>query len=79
MKGVQGAPGVFEMTWAEDGRATWQYGEPIVEREPHVVWRRIGGDAIFLEPLLIGPDMFSRKCQRLQVRSVFMNCLERAR
>ena len=50
VKGVQGAPGVFEMTWAEDGRATWQYGEPIVEGEPHVVWRRIGGHAIFRKP-----------------------------
>ena len=50
VKGVQGAPGVFEMTWADDGRATWQYGDPVVEGEPHVIWRRIGGHAIFRSP-----------------------------
>jgi hypothetical protein len=42
VKSVQGAPGVFEMTWAPDGRATWQYGEEIRPGEPHVMWRRIG-------------------------------------
>jgi len=42
VKGVRGAPGVFEMTWADDGRATFQFGEPAVEGEPHIVWRRIG-------------------------------------
>lgn len=26
VKGVQGYPGVFEMTWAGDGRATFRYG-----------------------------------------------------
>jgi hypothetical protein len=50
VKGVQGAPGVFEMTWAPDGRATWQYGEPILETERHVIWRRIGGHEIFGNP-----------------------------
>ena len=47
VKGIQGAPGVFEMTWADDGRATWQYGDPILEGQPHIIWRRIGGHAIF--------------------------------
>jgi hypothetical protein len=42
VRGVQGAPGIFEMTWAPDGRATFQYGEPIREGEVHVVWRRVG-------------------------------------
>ena len=27
VKGVQGASGVFEITWADDGRATFQYGD----------------------------------------------------
>jgi hypothetical protein len=42
VKGVRAAPGVFEMTWASNGRATFQYGEPIRAGEPHVVWRRVG-------------------------------------
>lgn len=50
VKGVKGAKGVFEMTWAGDGRATFQYGEAVVEGEPHVIWRRIGTHAIFGEP-----------------------------
>jgi hypothetical protein len=50
VKGVQGAPGVYEMTWAPDGRATWEYGPEQIEGEPHVVWRRIGTHAIFAPP-----------------------------
>jgi len=42
VKGVQGSPGVLEMTWAEDGRATFSYGDSIRGSEPHIVWRRIG-------------------------------------
>lgn len=47
VKGVQGAPGVFEMTWAPNGRATWQYGEERRAGEPHVIWRRVGTHDIF--------------------------------
>jgi hypothetical protein len=50
VKGVQGAPGVYEMTWAPDGRATFHYGEPIQQGEPHVVWRRVGTHAILTTP-----------------------------
>jgi hypothetical protein len=50
VKGVQGAPGVFEMTWADDGRATFQYGEALLEDEPHVIWRRVGTHVIFRQP-----------------------------
>ncbi|HLX31346.1 MAG TPA: hypothetical protein VKR79_01130 [Gaiellaceae bacterium] len=42
VKGVQGAPGVFEMTWADNGRATFSFGRSIREDEPHVVWHRVG-------------------------------------
>jgi hypothetical protein len=42
VKGVQGSPGVYELTWADNGRATFSYGESIRENEPHVVWRRVG-------------------------------------
>jgi hypothetical protein len=47
VKGVQGAPGVFEMTWAPDGRATWEYGDERVPGRPHVIWRRVGTHKIF--------------------------------
>lgn len=50
VKGIQGATGVFEMTWADDGRATFQYGDPIVDDEPHIIWRRVGTHAIFNAP-----------------------------
>lgn len=50
VKRVQGTPDVWEMTWAPDGRATWQYGPEVVEGQPHVVWRRIGTHAVFREP-----------------------------
>jgi hypothetical protein len=42
VKGVQGSPGVFEMTWANDGRATFSYGDSIRPGEPHIQWRRVG-------------------------------------
>ena len=50
IKGVKGAPGVFEMTWADDGRATFEYGQEIIEGKPHIIWRRIGGHGIFRSP-----------------------------
>jgi hypothetical protein len=50
VKGVKGAAGIFEMTWADDGRATFEYGEPVREGQAHIVWRRIGTHAIFTEP-----------------------------
>lgn len=50
VKGVQGAEGVFEMTWADDGRATFEYGPEIREGEQHVIWRRIGTHDIFARP-----------------------------
>jgi hypothetical protein len=50
VKRIRGAEGVFEMTWADDGRATFQYGPAVHEGEAHVVWRRIGTHEIFRRP-----------------------------
>ena len=50
VKGIQGASGVFEMTWAPDGRATFEYGDEVTAGEPHVVWRRVGTHTIFKKP-----------------------------
>lgn len=49
VKRVQGTREVWEMTWAPDGRATWQYGESI-DGEAHVIWRRVGTHDIFTSP-----------------------------
>ena len=50
VKGVQGAADVFELTWAADGRATFEYGPVVREGETHVAWRRIGTHDIFTRP-----------------------------
>lgn len=50
VKRVQKAKGVYEMTWAPDGRATFEFGPEQRPGEPHVVWRRIGGHDIFKQP-----------------------------
>ena len=51
VKDVEGAPGVWEMTWSfsgPDGRATFEWAE--IDGAPCIRWRRIGGHAIFGEP-----------------------------
>ena len=48
IKGVDGAPGVMEMTWSfagPDGRATFEWVE--IDGTLAVRWRRIGGHDIF--------------------------------
>ena len=47
VKRVQGVAKVFEMTWAPDGRATWQFAPPVREGQQHVMWRRVGTHEIF--------------------------------
>jgi hypothetical protein len=49
VKRVQGVPKVFEMTWAPDGRATWEFGVPIRDGVRHVIWRRVGTHDIFTD------------------------------
>ncbi|MGI8596480.1 MAG: hypothetical protein ACR2LY_04255 [Thermoleophilaceae bacterium] len=50
VKGVQGHPRVFELTFAPDGRATFEYGPEQRPGEAHIVWRRIGDHSIFRAP-----------------------------
>jgi len=50
VRGVQGAQGVFEMTWAPDGRATWQFGTELSAGVQHIIWRRVGTHDIFKSP-----------------------------
>ena len=50
IKGVQGRSGVFEMTWAPDGRATFEFGPEQRSGKVHIVWRRIGTHDILSRP-----------------------------
>jgi hypothetical protein len=50
VKRIQGTSSIYEMTFSPDGRATWQYGDEIVQGEPHVIWRRIGTHDVFDRP-----------------------------
>lgn len=51
VKRVEGAQGVWEMTWSfagPDGRATFEWTQ--IDAESAIRWRRVGGHAIFTEP-----------------------------
>jgi hypothetical protein len=51
VKTVQGSRGVWEMTWADDGRATFSYGPERLPGQAHIIWRRIGTHAtVFRAP-----------------------------
>jgi len=50
VKGIQGATGIFEMTWAPNGRATFEYGDEVTKGQPHVIWRRVGTHDVFKRP-----------------------------
>jgi hypothetical protein len=50
VKGIEGAEGIFEMTWAPDGRATFEYGPEVRSGEAHIIWRRIGTHEILDSP-----------------------------
>lgn len=40
VKGVAAHPGVFELTWDNDGRATFSYGDEGIAGQAYVIWRR---------------------------------------
>jgi hypothetical protein len=42
--------GAREITFAADGRATFEYGNEVIAGEPHVVWRRVGTHDVLSEP-----------------------------
>lgn len=50
VKRVQATSNVWELRFADDGRATFEYGDELQPGEPHVIWRRIGSHAIFGDP-----------------------------
>ena len=50
IKRVRRAAGVFELTWAGNGRATWSYGAQRIQGAQHIVWHRIGTHDILTGP-----------------------------
>lgn len=50
VKRMQGHPGIWEMSWAPDGRATFEYGDEVHPGQAHVIWRRVGTHSIFRRP-----------------------------
>jgi hypothetical protein len=50
VKRVLGSPGVWELTYAPDGRATFSYGDEVLHGEPHVIWRRVGTHDVLTDP-----------------------------
>ena len=50
VKHVQGHDEIFELIWAPDGRATFQYGTSPHDGDIHIIWRRIGGHEILSNP-----------------------------
>lgn len=50
VRGVEGTANIYEMTWAPNGRATFHYGKSLRDREPHIVWRRVGSHSVLGEP-----------------------------
>jgi hypothetical protein len=50
VKGVHGTQGVYEMRWAPDGRATFEFGKPVHGRDPHIIWRRVGNHDVYNSP-----------------------------
>jgi hypothetical protein len=38
------------MTWADNGRATFEYGPEVRPGHAHIIWRRIGGHEILDNP-----------------------------
>ena len=42
IKRVHGSQNVWEITFAPDGRATFEYGDEVLPGTPHVIWRRVG-------------------------------------
>lgn len=50
VKAIRGAPGIFEITWASDGRATFEFGPAVRTGDVHVIWRRCGTHGVLDTP-----------------------------
>lgn len=45
VRAIPGHPGLYEMSWSEEGRAAFSYGSERVPGEPHVIWWQITASA----------------------------------
>lgn len=45
---MQGHPGLWEMSWAPDGRATFEYGDEVHPGQPHIIagWPGVAGSPL---------------------------------
>jgi hypothetical protein len=50
VKGARAHSGVFQMTWDNDGDATFSYGSESMPGRPHVIWQGIGTHDVFNPP-----------------------------
>jgi hypothetical protein len=50
VKSFQRRPGLYEMTWAPNGRALFRYGVSKRTGEPHIIWEAVGTHDIFNRP-----------------------------
>ncbi len=50
LKAVEKTPGVYELTWAKDGRATFKVGRSVRPGHTHIRWRRIDTHEILDRP-----------------------------
>lgn len=46
VKRVKRTADVWEMSWAEDGRTTFERGPEVKPGEPHIIWRRVGRHSV---------------------------------
>ncbi len=46
VKRYRSEEGVWEMTWATDGRALFMFGDEEVAGETHIIWLRVGSHSI---------------------------------
>ena len=50
VKKMAGHNRIWELSWAPDGRATFEYGPSKRANQPHVIWRRVETHRIFTRP-----------------------------
>ena len=49
VKRFRGSPGLWELSWAPDGRALFRYGPEQKPGHAHIIWESIGTHDIFKE------------------------------
>ncbi|MEU9126541.1 hypothetical protein AB0D08_00235 [Kitasatospora sp. NPDC048540] len=47
---MSGVGDIYEMTFGDDWRATFEYGDAVVPGEVHVIWRRVGTHRVYKRP-----------------------------